>query len=266
MQTREVKWGGGGEERRWLLEFPDWAESDTVGRLPLPFRLWPVCDKLLLGYWVDEALHERLSRVGIIARDWLNLVRRWLDEGNFWLRSIEVLTRCETREGWEEKKVCVLPGMGEVELPRNGGELLRHWFRLQREAVERKKNSSIHLDVEVKEGVWIGPGAIIARGVKLEGPSWIGAYAWIGKATKLGPEAYVGPRAFVDEDVEVRSSYLCAVTYVGKHTTLEGIVSGFAACYGSGNQGSVCVGFFEGRDRRDSNFGTCSSNDGWAGC
>lgn len=220
---------GGGVARRWVLELPDWAELDTLWRSSLPFGLWPVCEKPLLAYWLDEAVRVGVESVGVLARDRPHLVRAWLEEGNLWSRAFEVWTTMPA-EGWsgegvEVKKVVGLPGMEISELPRTGQELMLHWYRLQGEALARRRKSPIHLDREVQPGVWVGPGAVIAADTRLQGPSWIGAYARVGNGVKLGPGAFVGPGAYVDDDVEIEESVVCADTYVGKHTSLRGMVA-----------------------------------------
>ena len=67
--------------KAWHLIVPEWAEFDTIWHSPLPFVLWPVCEKPLLTYWLDEAVRQGISSVSIEAVDRPHLIRRWLEAG-----------------------------------------------------------------------------------------------------------------------------------------------------------------------------------------
>ena len=47
--------------KTWHLVVPEWSEYDTIWHSPLPFVLWPVCEKTLLTYWLDEAVRRGIG-------------------------------------------------------------------------------------------------------------------------------------------------------------------------------------------------------------
>ena len=210
---------GGGES--WTLVAPDWAHLDTVWRSPLPFVLWPVCDKTLLGCWLDEAVRRGIGTVCVEAADRPHLVRGWLDQRDLWSRAIEVHSQPAGDDESERILMDGLPGSDPGTPSASPAALLRRWYDLQVEALGRRDRGSVHLDHEIREGVWAGPGARIDASAVLTAPCRVGAAARVGPGCRLGPGAFVGDGAFLDEDVEVRESIVCADTYVGAHTTLE---------------------------------------------
>lgn len=208
---------GGG----WTLVAPDWAHLDTAWRSPLPFVLWPVCDKTLLGFWLDEAVRRGIGTVRVEAADRPHLVRGWLDQRDLWSRAIEVNSQPKADDTGQRILMHGLPGADPATPSEAPASLLRRWYELQVEALERRDRGSVHLDREIREGIWAGPGARIDASAVLTAPCRIGAAARVGPGCRLGPGAFVGEGAFLDEDVEVRESIVCADTYVGAHTSLE---------------------------------------------
>lgn len=205
----------------WRLIAPDWASLDTVWRAPLPIVLWPVCEKPLLAFWLDEAVRLGVPSVEIEALDRPHLIRQWLDQRDIWSRSISVTSQ----PNHESRELCLtmdhLPGQKSENPPTDGLSLLKWWMNLQNQALVHRQTGAVHLDQEISPGVWIGPGAQIDPGAQFTPPCWIGSYARIGPGNQLGPRAFVGPGAFLDRDVEISDSLVCAESYVGPHTTLE---------------------------------------------
>lgn len=205
----------------WHLIAPDWAPLDTIWRSPRPFLLWPVCEKPLLSYWLDEAVRQGVSSVSIEAVDRPHLVRQWLDQRDLWSRSIEVLAQ---PGGGGGKDVFLLQGLPGAESPvslLSGKDLMNHWYGLQVEALRRRSSGMVHLDHEYRPGIWFGPGARAAANAVFTPPCWVGSHASIGPGCRIGPNAFVGRGVFLDGDVEVVESVVCADTYVGSHTTLK---------------------------------------------
>ena len=89
--------------KAWHLIVPEWAEYDTIWHSPLPFVLWPVCEKPLLTYWLDEAVRQGISSVSIEAVDRPHLIRRWLEGRALWSRSIDVQAQPGGGEGKERE-------------------------------------------------------------------------------------------------------------------------------------------------------------------
>ncbi len=209
----------------WNLIAPDLASLDTIWRSPLPFVLWPVCEKPLLAYWLDEAVRRGIPSVRIEAVDRPHLLRGWLDQRDLWSRTVEIKTTPETGGGYESITIDHLPsqaGVAKIESPL---ALLGRWLELQHEAIRCRKTGMVHLDQEIEPGVWVAPGVRIAEKVTFSAPCWIGSYARIGSNCHLGPGAFVGDGSFLDEDVEVEDSIVCADTYMGSHTSLKNMAA-----------------------------------------
>jgi hypothetical protein len=206
---------------RWHLIAPDWAQLDTIWRSPQPFLLWPVCEKPLLSYWLDEAVRAGVESVSIEAVDRPHLVRQWLDQRDLWSRSIEVHSAPGGGGGRDCFLIEGLPPAGTPVPVRCGKDLMNHWYQLQVEALRRRATGMVHLDHEYRPGIWFGPGAGAAADVVFTPPCWVGAHARIGPGCRVGPHAFVGEGVFLDADVEVEESVVCADTYVGSHTSLK---------------------------------------------
>ena len=207
--------------KSWHLIAPEWAELDTIWRSPKPFLLWPVCEKPLLTYWLDEAVRRGIPSVSIEAVDRPHLIRQWLDGSALWSRSIDIQSQPGGGEGKECILVTGLPGQQGLEPVRTAKELTQRWYDLQVEALRRRSSGIIHLDHEAKPGVWFGPGVKVSADVSFHPPCWVGNHARIETGCRIGPHAFIGPGVFLDKDVEVVESIVCAETYVGPHITLN---------------------------------------------
>jgi len=206
---------------RWNLVSPDWASLDTIWRSPLPFVLWPVCEKPLLSYWLDEAVRAGVESVSIEAVDRPHLVRQWLDQRDLWSRSIEVHSKPYANEGWDRILLQGLPVTDTPPVVQSAKDLMQHWYQLQVEALRRRASGMVHLDHEFRPGIWFGPGAKASADAIFTPPCWIGSLARVGPECRIGPHAFIGSGVFLDTDVEVVESVVCADTYVGSHTTLK---------------------------------------------
>ncbi len=205
----------------WHLIAPEWAEYDSIWHSPLPFLLWPVCEKPLLTYWLDEAVRQGIPSVSIEVVDRPHLVRQWLAGSALWSRSIEV----ESHPGGGDGKVCFfidgLPGQNNLAPVKNPKDLMQRWYDLQVEALRRRSTGMIHLDHEYIPGVWFGPGAKASDKAIFTPPCWVGSHARIESGCRIGPDAFIGQGVYLDEDVEVVASIVCKDTYVGPHITLN---------------------------------------------
>ena len=206
---------------KWHLVAPDWSSLDTIWRSPQPFLLWPVCDKPLLSYWLDEAVRAGVESVSIEAVDRPHLVRQWLDQRDLWSRSIEVHSNPGSNEGWDRLLLQGLPGTKNPPAVQSAKDLMEHWYRLQVEALARRASGMVHLDREYRPGIWFGPGAKASADAVFTSPCWVGSHAMVGPGCRVGPHAFIGSGVFLDADVEVAESIVCADTYVGSHTTLK---------------------------------------------
>lgn len=207
--------------KAWHLIAPDWAALDTIWRSPRPFILWPVCEKPLLTYWLDEAVRQGVPSVSIEVIDRPHLVRQWLDGSALWSRSIDIQAQPGGGEGKESILIQGLPGQENLPPINTSKELIRRWYDLQVEALRRRSSGIIHLDHEYRPGVWFAPGVRAAEDVVFNPPCWVGNHARIESGCRIGPDAFIGPGVFLDKDVEVVESIVCADTYVGSHITLN---------------------------------------------
>jgi hypothetical protein len=207
--------------KSWHLIAPEWAALDTIWRSPLPFLLWPVCEKPLLTYWLDEAVRQGIESISLEALDRPHLIRQWLEGSALWSRSIEVITQPGGGEGREHILIEGLPGQTHLPPVQTPKELMQRWYDLQVEALNRRSSGIIHLDHEYQPGVWFGPGAIASSNVVFTPPCWVGSHARIDAGCRVGPYAFIGRGAFLDEDVEVVESIVCADTFVGSHISLN---------------------------------------------
>lgn len=205
----------------WRLVAPDWAEKDTIWHSTLPFVLWPVCDKALLSYWLDEAVRLGVGSVCIEALDRPHLIREWLAKRDLWSRSITVTSQAEADMDGTRLVMDHLPWQDAPTPPTDSLSLLSWWLSLQSEALRQRQQGTVHLDTELSPGVWVGPGAKVASDARLQAPCWIGSYARVESGCRLGPDAFVGSGCFLDKDVEMARSVVCRDSYVGAHTSLE---------------------------------------------
>ena len=209
----------------WNLIAPDFASLDTIWRSPMPFVLWPVCEKPLLSYWLDEAVRQGIPSLRIEAVDRPHLIRAWLDQRDLWSRTVEIKTGPEASAQYESILMDRLPRQESTAEVQSPTDLLNHWLELQREAIRQRTTGMVHLDHELQPGVWVSPGVRISGNVTFNAPCWIGSYARIGGNCHLGPGAFVGAGSYLDEDVEVEDSIVCADTYIGSHTSLKNMAA-----------------------------------------
>jgi len=207
--------------RPWLLIAPDWGKLDTIWRSQQPFPLWPVCEKTLLSYWLDEAVRQGVPSLSIEAVDRPDLIRNWLDKRDLWSRSIEVHSEPGDREDRDCFILHGLPYQENLPSVESAKDLMQRWYELQVESLKRRSSEMVHLDHEYRPGIWFGPGVRASADVIFTPPCWVGSYANIGPGCRVGPEAFIGSGVFLDEDVEIESSIVCEDTYVGSHTSLK---------------------------------------------
>jgi len=207
--------------KTWKLIAPSWADLDGIWRNPRPFALWPICAKEMIAHWLDDAVAKDVQTIVIISPDRPHLIRQWLLRGNLWTREIQILTDDTEVPNSETFTMDRLPDQEALPEPRTAQELMKRWFSLQVDSIEARKTMAQQIDFELREGVWLGPGAEVHPSCTLEAPCWIGSGAKIGAGSRIGPGGFVGHRSFLDEDVEVVGGIVCQDTYVGRHTSLR---------------------------------------------
>lgn len=202
---------------------PDFSSLDTIWRNPLPFALWPVGHQSLLAHWMDESVRTGKTEVRIFAADRPADIRRVLEGGGYWSRSIEVIPIVNDAAAPADAiRVDRLPLQSEDLLPVDGArELLERWLTLQKFWLEHRKAGNVEIDQETVPGGWVGPLARIHPGAVLIPPYWIGPRATVGAGCKVGPFAWIGADSVLDARVEMENAVVLPETYLGLNTRLH---------------------------------------------
>ncbi len=205
---------------------PDWAHLDTIWRNPAPFVLWPVGNRLFLDYWLDEAVRMGCRRVRLHVVDRPAEVREYVGRTGYWSLEIDVVAAGQEQDVPQEARwMRNLPGQPDPgEAPRNGRELLGHWFALQKYWLEHLASSQWMLSLHAEPSGWVGPRVKIHPRAVLHPPFWIGAQAEIGSGASVGPYALISERSIIDERAVVQEALVLADSYIGQMTNLEGVV------------------------------------------
>jgi len=201
---------------------PDYGKFDTIWRHPLPFVLWPVGSKSLLAHWMDEAVRRNVSKVVIYAPDRPAEIRRHLEGGNYWSKTVEIVPISEERASAPKAiRLDGLPG-SPPKVPIDSAEsLLRRWFDFQAQWLEARHSQEVTIDMEKVPQGWLGPGAIVHPNAELRPPYWIGARTIIGAKCRIGPMAIIHPGCLLDTRVEVERAVILPDTYLGRNTRLH---------------------------------------------
>jgi hypothetical protein len=207
--------------RTLRLVAPDWSRLDTIWRHPLPFVLWPVCGKTLLGHWLDAAIGTDPAEIVIECPDRPHLVRTWLGKGNYWSKPLTVVSDSSPGGEGERWVMDSLPGLPPAEPPADGAAVLARWHALHERALQLREEAPLQIDRELAPGVWLAPGAQVDPTARCTGPCWIGPRAQIGPRCRVGPRAYIGAESVIEDDVEIEDAVICAQTFVGRHTRLH---------------------------------------------
>ena len=78
--------------------------------------------------------------------------------------------------------------------------------------------------VKIMPGVWVGKDVKIHRGVRIEGPAFIGDGTVIEPAAKIGPYAVLGRYNRVEQGVVIERTALFNRNYIGRSASLSGAV------------------------------------------
>lgn len=203
----------------WDLVAPDFAARDTIWKSPLPFALWPVLDRPVVAYWLDEAVRREIQSVTIYSTDRPHLLRNWIDIGNYWSRDLRIDSSATPPVN--APVMDRLPWSPEKLPPEGADELLQRWFALWGEALGQRRGNQLEIDREISPGVWLGPGASVDPAAALTAPVWIGAHARVAANCRIGPHGYVAAHSVIDEDVTVTNAAVLEGTYIGRHTELR---------------------------------------------
>jgi len=99
---------------------------------------------------------------------------------------------------------------------------VRWWLDLNLDWLATRDPALVHVDTAREPGGWVGPRVIIAPGVVLKTPYWIGAGTLVGSGCVIGPGALIGPGSVLSEDVHLRDALVQGGTFLGGHLDLKG--------------------------------------------
>ncbi len=209
--------------RTLTLLLPDWQHLDTILGAAEPFAMWQVGPQPLLHHWLDHAVNEGYSKVWLLCSDRPAEVRRAMEEAKLWpiewqLESVAKVERPKANQDPDTIYVDRLPGQPLLEEPpRDGWELLRHWYSL-------RETWFGHIDDDQMEAfrtLAIGRFCSIHPSAELRMPVWIEDYVQIGPGCVVGPNVSVGRGAVLEGPSRVKNSVITAHTYLAGHTELR---------------------------------------------
>ena len=210
-------------KRAWHLLLPDWSEFDRLWKSEIPFALWPVGNQPLIAYWMDQAVHEEIDAIILYTADRPSELRKFLSDGLFWSRELEVVPIRSDNEAPDDAiPVVGLPRANRLPAPIEGDAgLLKHWLHLNREWLENLDDYSLKIEVQHPAGGWVGPHTRIHPTAKLVAPFWMHGRCEVGAGAQIGPNACIGGNTIIDENAIVRDSFVLPGTMVGSNTTLD---------------------------------------------
>ncbi len=189
---------------------------DSVRRSPLPFALWTIGDQCLLHHWLDHAVNEGATHVGVFAADRPALVRRALEEASLWPVQTEFTAIASTANAPASAiHADWLPGEPSPPPPTDGWELIERAAAMERVWLDRLAGSE---DFSL---LGIGFSCRIHPEAKLIPPYFIGDHVLIGPGCEIGPYAVIGRGSVVSGANTIRHSHLSAHSYLGPVTALE---------------------------------------------
>lgn len=211
--------------KSWNLLLPDWSELDTVWRSPRPFCLWPIGNQPLVAHWMDEAVNQGIGHLSLYTADRPADLRRFLNDGAYWSRSLEIVPIRNDDEAPDDAiPVVGLPNDNRLSKPLEGpAALLEHWLALNRYWLDTLDEHALKIEIRYGDRGWIGPRARIHPSARLVPPFWIQGKCSVGAGAQIGPYACIGENAIIDEQAIVTNAFVLPGTLVGRNTTLDGV-------------------------------------------
>jgi hypothetical protein len=201
----------------WRLALPDWGSIDTILKRKLPFSLWHVGEQPLLFHWLDAAVNQGSEGIELIVIDRPIAVRQQIADASLWPIEINVRSVSSINRTKVDDIVDRLPGSpGIKEPPRDGWELLRHWFAMEQDWLVQFAEET----KDYGEYAAIGRNCKIAPDVKLKAPFWIGNFVSIGPGSTIGPGAVIEDGSILPGGNRVERGHVGAYTYLGPETDL----------------------------------------------
>ncbi len=205
-----------------VLAAPDWQALDTLARRDDPPLLWQIGTQPLIAHWLDHAVRLGCKQVTLYCPDRPAAVRAALEGGAYWSLQLD-LRPAAPPAGTAVETIDRLPGRPALAAaPADGAALVRWWLDLNLDWLAARDPALVHVDSAREPGGWVGPRAIIAPGVVLKSPYWIGAGTLVGPGCVIGPGALIGPGSVLSEDIKLRDALVQGGTFVGGHLDLEG--------------------------------------------
>ena len=205
-----------------VLAAPDWHALDTLARREEPPLLWQIGNQSLIAHWLDHAVRLGCKQVILYCPDRPAAIRAALEGGAYWSLQLD-LRPTPPPAGTVAETIDRLPGKpAGSAAPSDGASLVRWWLDLNLAWLSTRDPDLVHVDTAREPGGWVGPRAIIAPGVVLKSPYWIGAGTLVGSGCVIGPGALIGPGSVLSDDIHLHDALVQGGTFVGAHLDLHG--------------------------------------------
>jgi len=201
----------------WRLGLPDWSALDSLWRRDLPFALWTVGEQSLLFHWLDAVVDQGTEKVVLTVVDRPLAVRQHIAEALLWPIEIEVRSAAALDLSAMDALVDCLPGVPPpAAAPVDAWSLIEYWFELEQAwLIQFTRETASFGDFAA-----IGRHCMIAPGVQLNPPYWIGDFVSIGPGSVVGPHAVVGSGSVLAGGNRIERAHVGAYTYLGPQTDL----------------------------------------------
>jgi len=199
------------------LALPDWQHIDDVKKSDLPFVLWPVGEQPLLHHWLDHAVDRGATRVVLLCSDRPSEVRRAMEAAQLWPIEWELLPVPRVDPEHADDVVDHLPDQpGPARAPRDGWELLDHWFSLRRAWFDETMQRD-----EARVGLALGRFAQIHPTAEVRMPVWFDDQVQIGPGCRVGPYVSLGRGVVLEGPSLVENAVITEHTFLAGHTELR---------------------------------------------
>jgi len=217
-------------------------------------------------YRGPEPLQQRLNSLSLESVVWIvapgclpslplpTIEARWVLRDGLW-------------SGWARANVREIASIVEtVHLPLHGPQFNGVSVRTPGELLQAQKSlirSASNLPPayrEVKNQVWLAPGAVLEPGAQVVGPVMIGEGSLIRSGSCIGPNVVIGAGCVLDSAALCRNALLLANSYVSQHLTLEHVIAGANLAYDVRSKATV---FFSKADAILSNIAPVADPVGW---
>jgi NDP-sugar pyrophosphorylase family protein len=181
-----------------------------------PLTTVPILGKTLVEHWIEHVVALGAKEIEIHASDRAATVAECLGDGARWGAKISVINAAEESVpavGLEDIAILMdrLPGVGMEDLSSGYAQ----WFQ---QALARLGNESAPRvgARQIRPGIWMGKGSVVADSATLTAPCWIGENVRIARECSIGPGAILEDFVVVERGAEITQSWVGPETFVGE--------------------------------------------------